>query len=227
MSGSASRVLRGWKAWGCGLAIVGAALAGAPAGAATPTVPGAPTIGVATAGARTVKVAFTKPADNGGAKVTNYRAKCVSIDGGVTRSHEGFKSPIFVAGLTAGKTYACNVAARNKVGLGAASELSNAVVVKATVPGAPTINAVTARAGGIVIAFAKPADNGGAKITDYRAKCTSSDGGAKGARAGSKSPITVNGLSRGKTYTCTVAARNRIGLGTASAPSDPIATNSH
>jgi hypothetical protein len=213
--------MRGFKAWGCGLVILGVALAAAPAGAA-PTVPGAPTITSITAGVRSVKVAFTKPADNGGSKITSYRVKCTSSDGGAARAHEATKSPILVAGLTAGKTYRCTVLARNKVVPGPASAPSDAVVVKAAVPGAPTITSVAARKGGIKVGFDKPADNGGAKITGYRVKCTSSNGGATGARAGSTSPITVNGLTAGKTYTCTVAARNKVGLGAASAASDPV-----
>jgi len=199
----------------------------APVGAATPTVPGAPTITSITAGHRSVKVAFTKPADNGGAGVTSYRVKCTSSNGGVTRSHEGTRSPIYVAGLTAEKTYTCTLRARNKVGLGPASAPSDSVVVLPSAPGAPTINSVSAGKGSVKITFTKPADNGGAKIVDYRAKCTSSNGGVKGARGTSKSPVVVSGLTAGKTYTCTVAARNKVGFGPASAPSDPVVPSGH
>jgi hypothetical protein len=194
----------------------------APAGAAAPTKPGAPTITSVTAGHRSVKIKFTKPADNGGAKITSYRAKCTSSNGGATRAHEGSKSPIYVAGLTAAKTYTCTVSARNKVGQGPASAPSDAFVVLPSAPGAPTITSATAGHRSVKITFTKPADNGGAKIVDYRAKCTSSDGGAKGSRGTSKSPVVVNGLTSGKTYTCTVTARNKAGLGPASAPSDPV-----
>jgi hypothetical protein len=127
MSESRLRARHGWKL-GCGVAISAAVLMSAPVGAATPTKPGAPTVTAITAGHRSVKVAFTKPADNGGAKITNYRVKCTSSDGGAARAHEGTKSPIHVNGLAAGKTYTCTVAARNKVGLGAASAPSDPVV---------------------------------------------------------------------------------------------------
>ena len=139
----------------------------------------------------------------------------------------GTKSPIFVAGLTAAKTYTCTVRARNKVGLGPASAPSDAVVVLASAPGAPTITAVTAGRRSVKVVFNKPADNGGAKITDYRVKCSSNDGGAKGSRGASKSPVVVAGLTAAKTYTCTVTARNHIGLGPASAPSGPVVTLGH
>ncbi len=215
--------MRGLKAWGCGLVVLGVALAAAPAGAA-PTVPGAPTVTSITPGVRSAKVAFTKPADNGGSKITSYRVKCTSTDGGAARAREATKSPIFVAGLTAGKTYTCTVRARNKVGPGPASAPSDPFVVKATVPGAPTITSVAGVKQGVKIGFDKPTDTGGAKITSYRAKCTSSNGGSTGARAGASSPITVNGLTAGKTYTCTVAARNKVGFGAPSAASDPVVT---
>src|SRR5438445_734243 len=105
----ARRRLRAWKVLGCGVAILGMML------------PGAPTNVSATPGVRSAKVSFTKPSDNGGAPITNYRAVCTSGNGGAKGAHEGPKSPIVVAGLTAGKTYTCTVAARNRVGLGPAS----------------------------------------------------------------------------------------------------------
>jgi hypothetical protein len=217
----------GWRALGCGLVVLGLGLAGSAAGAASPTVPGAPTITSVTAGIRSVKVAFTKPADDGGAKVTSYRVKCASSNGGVSRANEGVKSPIRVSGLTAGKSYTCTVAARNRIGLGAYSALSDAVVTLAAVPGAPTITSVGAGVGSVRVAFTKPADNGGAPIINYRARCTSSDGGAAHANEGPKSPIRVSGLTAGKTYTCAVAARNRVGLGAASVRSDPVTPLAH
>jgi hypothetical protein len=79
----------------------------------------------------------------------------------------------------------------------------------------------------VKVAFTKPADNGGAPITNYRATCSSSNGGAKGSHEGPKSPITVSGLTAGKTYTCVVQARNKVGLGAASAASDPVVPKGH
>jgi hypothetical protein len=48
----------------------------------------------------------------------------------------------------------------------------------------------------------------------------SSDGGATGTAAGSSSPITVTGLTNGRTYTCTVAANNSAGTGSPSGASN-------
>jgi hypothetical protein len=210
-----------------GLAIAAVALGAAPVGAAAPTLPGAPTVTSVTPGVRSVKVAFTKPDSDGGAKVTNYRVRCTSSDGGAGSEHSGPNSPIFVAGLTAGKTYSCNVSARNRIGAGPASLASGTFVPLASPPGAPTLVSATAGVGSAKIVFTKPAITGGAPITNYRAKCASSNGGRAGSHEGTKSPIVVSGLTAGKTYMCAVAARNRVGLGAYSTASDPVTPLTH
>src|SRR3954462_12033823 len=93
-------------------------------------------------------------------------------------------------------------------------------------PGAPTITSIKVGVRNVTVSFAKPADNGGSRILNYRVVCTSSNGGRRGANEGLRSPIKVSGLNL-KTYTCTVAARNKAGLGPASAPSDPFTPKAH
>jgi len=208
---------RAWIIATAGLGALGLALASAPAAGAAPTAPGQPNPPTITAGNRSVKATFTAPSSNGGAKITGYRVKCTSSNGGKAHSHDGPKSPIKVDGLTAGKDYTCTVAARNKVGFGPASGPSNSVTVKPTVPGAPTNVTATAGKHSGKVTFTKPADNGGAKIDHYRVKCTSSNGGVARHKDGDKSPIKVGGLTAGKDYTCTVAAHNKVGFGPASA----------
>jgi hypothetical protein len=44
---------------------------------------------------------------------------------------------------------------------------------------------------------------------------TSSNGGKAQRKDGDKSPIKVGGLTAGKSYTCTVAAHNKVGFGPA------------
>jgi hypothetical protein len=209
----------------CGVAAAGLVLTTLPAGAAT--VPGSPTITGVKALVRSARVSFTPPASNGGSKITNYRVRCKSSNGGAYRALTGTKSPILVTGLTALKTYTCTVAARNTVGYGTPSDPSDPFVPAAAKPGAPTITSVTAGVGSIKVAFAPPSDNGGAPIISYRASCTSSNGGTNGSRDGAKSPIVVGGLTGGKTYTCVVRARNKVGLGAASAASDPVVVKGH
>jgi len=98
---------------------------------------------------------------------------------------------------------------------------------KPTKPGAPTITSVTAGVQSVKVTFTPPASNGGSKIVNYRVVCTSSNGGRKGANEGPKSPIRVGGLTAGKTYTCTVAAVNKVGRGPASAASDSFVPKKH
>ena len=210
----------GWKAWVCGLAIAGAALGTASAVGASPTVPGAPTITSVSAGDHSIRVAFSKPAANGGSPIFLYKAVCSSSNGGATRSDSDFRTVLHVSGLSAGKTYTCTVAARNRVGFGPASAPSAPVLVLPILPGAPTITSVRPSADRSVrVAFTRPASSGGTPIFLYKAVCSSSNGGATRSDSDFRTLLHVSGLSAGKTYTCTVAARNRVGFGPASAPS--------
>ncbi|QXW19640.1 autotransporter domain-containing protein [Comamonas aquatica] len=88
-----------------------------------PVIPGAPTIGTATAGDRQASVSFTAPASNGGASITGYTV--TSSPGGFTGS--GSSSPIAVTGLTNGTAYTFTVTTTNSAGTGAASAASNSV----------------------------------------------------------------------------------------------------
>lgn len=93
-------------------------------GATTPTtpavtVPGAPTIGAATAGNALASIAFTAPASNGGAAITSYTATCVG--GSATVTGTAVASPITVSGLTNLTAYSCFVTATNPAGTSAAS----------------------------------------------------------------------------------------------------------
>lgn len=86
-----------------------------------PTVPGAPTIGVATAGNAQASVAFTAPASNGGSAILDYTATCG------TASATGAGSPVVVTGLANGTAYTCTVIARNAIGSSAPSAASNSI----------------------------------------------------------------------------------------------------
>ncbi len=81
------------------------------------TVPGAPTIGVATPGNGQASISFTAPASNGGSAITSYIANCTP--GGI--SGTGIASPIVIGGLANNTTYTCSVRAINAIGTGAAS----------------------------------------------------------------------------------------------------------
>lgn len=92
-----------------------------------PLVPGAPTIGTATAtGSARATVSFTAPASNGGSVITSYTA--TSSPGGITGTlNQAGSGTITVTGLTTGTSYTFTVTATNAVGTGPASAASNSV----------------------------------------------------------------------------------------------------
>src|SRR5579871_192811 len=90
-------------------------------------VPGAPTIGTATAGNAQATVTFTAPAFTGGATIIGYTV--TSSPGGLTGT--GASSPVTVTGLTNGTAYTFTVTATNSAGTGSASSASNSVTPKA------------------------------------------------------------------------------------------------
>jgi uncharacterized protein YhjY with autotransporter beta-barrel domain len=182
----------------------------------TATVPGAPTIGTATAGNAQATVSFTAPASNGGATITGYTA---------TSSPSGFtgtcaSSPCTVSGLTNGTAYTFTVTATNSVGTGSASAASNSVT-PSTVPGAPTGVSATAGDALATVAFSAPASNGGTAITGYTV--VSSPAGGVDSNAGSTSlSHAITGLTNGTAYTFTVTATNADGTGPASTASNSV-----
>lgn len=94
-------------------------------------VPGAPTIGTATAtGSSTATVAYTAPASNGGATITVYTATSSpgSITGTLSQAGSG---TITVSGLTASTSYTFTVTATNSAGTSSASAASNSITTSA------------------------------------------------------------------------------------------------
>jgi trimeric autotransporter adhesin len=197
---------------------IGNSVASSASNSVTPvapsTVPGAPTIGTASAGNAQATVIFTAPVSDGGSAITGYTV--TSVPDGLTGT--GTASPITVSGLTNGTAYTFTVTATNAIGNSAASSATNSVtpVVPTTVPGAPTIGTATAGTAQAVITFTAPVSDGGSAITGYTV--TSSPDGLTGA--GTASPITVAGLTNGTAYTFTVTATNAIGTGVASSASN-------
>ena len=125
-----------------------------------------------------------------------------------------------VKNLTNGAAYHFTVQAENGFVAGPASADSATITV-----GAPTaavvVSAAKAGKGAVKLAFAKAQANG-APITKYTATCKSKNGGAAKIKAGKKSPITIGGLTPGKTYTCVVRATNSRGTGPASRASKSV-----
>ena len=105
------------------------------------TVPGAPTAVTPTASNTGASVAFTAPSSTGGAPISAYTVTCTSSDGGATGSVSGAASPLWVGGLTNGKTYTCTVKATNIAGDSAASAASSSFVPQPPQP-IPTLSAL-------------------------------------------------------------------------------------
>lgn len=91
------------------------------------TVPDAPTIGTATVtGSTTATVAYTAPANDGGATITLYTA--TSSPGGITGTlSQAGSGTITVSGLSSATSYTFTVTATNSVGTSAPSAASNSI----------------------------------------------------------------------------------------------------
>ncbi|NVN92518.1 MAG: InlB B-repeat-containing protein [Desulfuromonadales bacterium] len=178
-----------------------------------PTVPpDPPIIDTATAGNGSGSVDFAAPGNNGGAAIDNYRATCTSSNSGAAGIQIGGSSPLIVTGLTSGKLYTCTAAAHNMYGWSIESSASNSFTPSApTVPNSPLIGTATAGNGSCNVDFSAPGSNGGAVIDNYRATCTSGNGGASSTQMGIIWPLNVAGLTNDKLYSCTAAAHNSVG----------------
>ncbi len=86
-------------------------------------------------------------------------------------------------------------------------------------PSPPTDVTATAGNGEATVSFKTPKSDGGSPITRYNV--TSHPGRIDAS--GKQSPITVKGLTSGRTYTFTVTASNSVGTGIASEPSNSVA----
>ncbi|MFL0251341.1 immunoglobulin-like domain-containing protein [Clostridium neuense] len=102
--------------------------------------------------------------------------------------------------------------------LGQTSDSSFVMVVKASVPSAPTNVTASAGDGCALVSFALPRNNGGSPITSY--KIISNTGMVVGTGTGS--PITVTGLTNGVTYNFKVVATNAQGDSVPSAASNNV-----
>jgi hypothetical protein len=185
------------------------------------TVPGVPTAVAATGGNASATVTWTAPASNGGSAITNYvitpyigaTAQAATTVGAVTSTT--------ITGLTNGTTYTFTVAAKSAVGAGAASGASNAVT-PVSVPGAPGGVSASAGNASATVTWTAPSANGGSAITGYVVTPYVGSTAQPAFTVGAVTTVTVTGLSNGTTYTFTVAAKNALGTGAASAASNAV-----
>lgn len=183
--------------------------------------PSAPVGLTATAGVEKASLAWSAPADDGGAAVTGYVVE-QSTDGQTwTQVGTPTGTSLEVTGLTAGTPVRFRVAAVNTVGQGAWSDEATATPLPkpvVTAPSAPTGLSATVSSNRrtIKLAWNAPASDGGAAVTDYVVQVTVlplfgwftwNDGVSTSTTATITSPLP--GL---KLY-YRVAARNSAGLG--------------
>ena len=142
--------------------------------------PDAPTaLTAAPDGTSQIRLSWTAPADDGGARITGYRIE-VSLTGTaewtvLAYNSQSASTSYTHRGLLPGSKRYYRVAAINSVGTGAYSRVAVGST-RAAVPGAPTALIATARSQTrIDLAWRAPRSDGGAPVTGYRIE-TSADG---------------------------------------------------
>ena len=192
----------------------------------TNTVPGAPTIGTATAGNASAGLTWSAPANNGGTSITGYTV--TPYIGASAQTAQTFNDTLTshtITGLTNGTAYTFKVAAINGLGTGAQSAASNSVTptAPATAPGAPTIGTATAGNAQAGLTWTAPGSDGGSAITGY---VVTPYIGASAQTAQTFNDTltshTITGLTNGTAYTFKVAAINAVGTGNQSAASNSV-----
>ena len=187
-------------------------------GGGDPSVPGAPASLTATAGDEEVALAWSAPADDGGAPVTGYEYRYAAGDavpGDTPWRSAGLNLEWTVTGLTNGQEYAFAVRALSRVGEGAAR---GALATPVGRLGTPASLTATAGDEEVELAWSPPADDGGSPVTGYEYRYAA---GAAVPRdtpwqsAGLNFERTVTGLTNGRQYAFEVRARSRVGEGEA------------
>ena len=164
-------------------------------------------------------VSFTAGANNGSA-IKSFTATCTLSNGSAPKSKTGAKSPIAVTGVATAKAYKCTVKATNARGTSLPSAPSLAAIVGS--PAVPTgVKATKVKSGQLSVKFIAGANNG-KPVASYTATCSPTSGGVAKSKTGAASPLTVTSLTPGKTYRCTVFAKNVRGAGLKSIPSSPV-----
>jgi len=201
-----------------------------PATASPPITVGAPVAPVVTAlGAPTAAtVSWTAPANNGSV-VTSYVVR--TYLGAVLQTAKTHTLTCTqpcapartwaVTGLTAGQTYRFTVTAVNARGSGAAGS-TTITVGSPTRPGVPTGVHATASTASATLAWVAP-PNGSATITAY--VITPFKAGVAQptiTTTGTATTLKITGLTAGTSYTFKVAARNAVGTGLQSSPSNSV-----
>jgi len=167
-----------------------------------------------------VDLEWAAPASSGVSAITGYSIQS-SDDGGVTWNTEVADSgsttrSAIIDDLAVGEEYVFRVAAINGTGTSPWSTDSASVTILATTPAAPTDLSATALDQGASVSFTPGSDRGSA-ITDYEYQLDSGDWEPAGTTS---SPVVIDGLTNGTTYSVKIRGVNDNGDGDASAAVD-------
>jgi subtilisin family serine protease len=182
-------------------------------------------------GPQYVALRWGAPTFDGGSTVTNYVIEYTINDGvswttwseptgnGINRT---------ITGLTDGVPHKFRISARNAIGTGPPSEVSDAYTpLTPTTPGRPLNAVATANTGQVGLDWDTPTSDGGAPITDYLIEYSSNSGSTWTTYVDTVSTATIatiRSLPVGISVLFRVSAINSRGTGAASLNSNSIIT---
>ena len=196
--------------------------------------PGAPTITGVVSGNTAVTVSWAAPGDDGAAEITAYDLRYIetsadeTVEGGwrvtegVWTSGSGGEYEYELGGLETDVGYDVEVRAVNSVGDGPWSD--TAMQAPREVPGAPTVDSVTAGRQALTVGWVVPQVTGGSAIMSYDVRHILSDAANEAAanwtvESSAWTPgsgdleYTITGLEGGAGYDVGVRAVNSVGDG--------------
>ncbi|MDG2300013.1 MAG: fibronectin type III domain-containing protein, partial [Planktomarina sp.] len=183
-----------------------------------PTTASAPTALSATPRDTQITVEFTVPKNDGGSAITNYEYTFDDGTSWTAFSPNITESPANIIGLVNNTEYTIKLRAVNGVGMGSRSLTS----VTATPtnglrpPTAPTNLSASPGANQVEVEFTTPQSDGGSAITNYEYTTDNGTSWTAFSPNITESPVTLNTLTNGTTYTIGLRAVNAVGPGTKS-----------
>ena len=178
-----------------------------------------PALGTVTAGSASLVASWSAPSGDGGSAVTGYVLRVLKGATLVkTVSLPATARTATVTGLANGTGYAVTVAARNAVGVGAAS-VPSAVVTPLSTPAVPRFGTVTPGDGTVAVRWTAPTSTGGLPLTGYTLTVATGGVTVRTVEAGAGvTSTTLPGLTNGTVYALRLTAANALGASPVTAP---------
>ena len=184
-------------------------------------IPSAPTNVTAVPGNSTATVSWTAASGNGSAVTTYIVTPFLAGTAQTSMAFNSSATTETITGLTNAKSYTFKVAAENANGIGPQSAASSPIVVGS--PVAPTGVTATAGSGQATLHWTAPAASNGSAISGYVVTPFLLGAAQPTITFNSTATTeTATGLTAGKSYTFTVAAKNSSGIGPSSLPSNAV-----